>query len=80
MFHYNSFKFPNFASSSFHLSFLNFKFIQLMHLDQLLLILKKIIEFFLRCKCTFSPYIFHFFHFGPYILFLPLLVPKPINA
>ena len=31
-------------------------------------------------KCTFNPYIFHFFHFGPYILFLPLLVPKPINV
>ena len=33
-----------------------------------------------RRKYTFSPYILHFFHFGPYILFLPLLVPKPINA
>ena len=33
-------------------------------------------------KCTFSLYIltFFFFHFGPYILILPLLVPKPINA
>ena len=32
-----------------------------------------------RRKCTFSPYILVFFHFGPYILILPLLVPKPIN-
>ena len=31
-------------------------------------------------KCTFSPYILHFFYFGPYILFLPFLVPKPINT
>ena len=31
-----------------------------------------------RRKCTFSPYILTFFHFSPYILFLPLLVPKPI--
>ena len=31
-------------------------------------------------KCTFSPYILTFFHFGPYIFILPLLVPKPINA
>ena len=31
-------------------------------------------------KCIFSPYILTFFHFGPYILILPLLVPKPINA
>ena len=34
----------------------------------------------LRCKCTFGPYILHNFHFGLYILFLPLLVPKLINA
>ena len=33
-----------------------------------------------RRKCTFSLHILHFFHFGPYILFLPLLVPKPINT
>ena len=33
-----------------------------------------------RRKCTFSPYILHFFHFDPYILFLPLSIPKPINA
>ena len=33
-----------------------------------------------RRKCTFSLYILIFFHFSPYILFLPLLVPKPINA
>ena len=33
-----------------------------------------------RRKCTFSPYILTFFHFSLYILFLPLLVPKPINA
>ena len=33
-----------------------------------------------RCKCTFSPYILTFFHLGPYILILPLLVPKPINV
>ena len=33
-----------------------------------------------RCKCTFSSYILLFFHFGLYILFLPLLVPKLINA
>ena len=31
-------------------------------------------------KCTFSPYILVFFHFGPYIFISPLLVPKPINA
>ena len=31
-------------------------------------------------KCTFSPYILTFFHFGPYILFLLLLAPKPISA
>ena len=31
-------------------------------------------------KCTFSPYILNFFHFSLYILFLPLLVPKPINT
>ena len=31
-------------------------------------------------KCTFSPYILAFFHFSPYILILPLLVPKSINA
>ena len=29
-----------------------------------------------RRKCTFSPYILNFFHFSPYILFFPLLVPK----
>ena len=33
-----------------------------------------------RRKCTFSPYILTFFHFSPYILFFPLLVPKSINA
>ena len=33
-----------------------------------------------RRKYIFSPYILHFFHFSSYILFLPLLVPKPINA
>ena len=33
-----------------------------------------------RHKCTFSSYILTFFHFGPYILILPLLVPKPINT
>ena len=38
-----------------------------------------IIIIFLR-KCTFSPYILTFFHFGPYILILSFLVPKPINA
>ena len=27
-------------------------------------------------NCTFSPYILTFFHFSPYILFFPLLVPK----
>ena len=31
-------------------------------------------------KYTFSSYILHFFYFGLYILFLPLLVPKPINV
>ena len=35
---------------------------------------------FFRRKCIFSPYILHFFHFGFYILFLPLLVSKLINA
>ena len=35
---------------------------------------------FLRCKCTFNSYILSFFHFGPYILILPFLVHKPINA
>ena len=34
----------------------------------------------LRRECTFSLYILHFFYFDPYILFLPLLVLKPINA
>ena len=34
----------------------------------------------IRRKCTFNPYILTFFHFSPYILFLPLLVSKPINA
>ena len=38
------------------------------------------IEIFLRHKCTFSPYILAFFYFGPYILILSLLVPKPINV
>ena len=33
-----------------------------------------------RHKYTFNPYILTFFHFSLYILFLPLLVPKPINA
>ena len=33
-----------------------------------------------RRKYTFSFYILTFFHFGPYILILPLLVPKPINT
>ena len=34
-----------------------------------------------RHKCIFSPYILaFFFHFSPYILILPLLVPKSINA
>ena len=33
-----------------------------------------------RHKYIFSPYILTFFHFSLYILFLPLLVPKPINA
>ena len=37
-------------------------------------------QFYSRRKCTFNPYILTFFHFGPYILILPLLVPKPINA
>ena len=32
-----------------------------------------------RRKCTFSLYILAFFHFGSYILILPLLVPKPIK-
>ena len=36
--------------------------------------------YYFRHKCIFSPYIFTFFHFSPYILFLSLLVPKPINA
>ena len=36
--------------------------------------------FFFWRKCTFSPYILAFFHFSPYILILPLLVSKPINA
>ena len=36
------------------------------------------ILFWLR-KCTFSPYILAFFHFGLYIFISPLLVPKPIN-
>ena len=31
-------------------------------------------------KCTFSPYILIFFHFGPYIFILPLLVSKSINT
>ena len=31
-------------------------------------------------KYTFSSYILTFFHFSPYILFLPLLIPKSINA
>ena len=35
---------------------------------------------FWLCKYTFSPYILAFFHFGPYIFILPLLVPKPINV
>ena len=33
-----------------------------------------------RLKYTFNPYILTFFHFGPYIFILPLLVPKPISA
>ena len=33
-----------------------------------------------RRKCTFNLYILTFFHFSPYILFLPLLVPKSIYA
>ena len=33
-----------------------------------------------RHKCTFSPYILTFFHFSSYILILPFLVPKSINA
>ena len=41
------------------------------------LVKKKITK---RCKCTFSSYILAFFHFGSYILILPLLVPKPINT
>ena len=41
----------------------------------MLILLKKF-----RRKCIFNPYILHFFHFSPYILFLPLLVSKPINA
>ena len=35
---------------------------------------------YIRRKYTFSPYILNFFHFGPYILILLLLVPKSINA
>ena len=31
-------------------------------------------------KCIFSSYILTFFHFSPYILILPFLVPKSINA
>ena len=34
----------------------------------------------IRRKCTFSSYNLTFFHFGPYILILLLLVSKPINA
>ena len=33
-----------------------------------------------RRKCIFSLHILAFFHFSPYILILPLLVPKLINA
>ena len=45
-------------------------------------IVEKILSFssLFWCKYIFSSYILYFFHFGPYILFLPLLVPKPINA
>ena len=39
-----------------------------------------LVTLFFRRKCTFSPYILTFFHFSPYILILPLLVFKPINA
>ena len=42
--------------------------------------LRSIYIFFFWRKCTFSSYILTFFHFGPYILILQLLVLKPINA
>ena len=38
---------------------------------------KRIMDF--KRKYIFSP-ILAFFHFGPYIFILPLLVSKPINA
>ena len=39
-----------------------------------------LVYLFFRRKCTFSPYVMAFFHFSPYILILPLLVYKSINA
>ena len=52
------------------------------HLSQSLLTIQKykIMKITKRRKCTFSPYILTFFHFSPYTLFFPFLVPKPINA
>ena len=35
---------------------------------------------FIRRKCTFSSYVFTFFHFSSHILIFPLLVLKPINT
>ena len=40
---------------------------------------KHILIFIFWRKYTFSPYILTFFHFGPYILILPLLVLKSIK-
>ena len=35
---------------------------------------------FISRKCTFSSYVFTFFHFSSHILIFPLLVFKPINV
>ena len=38
------------------------------------------LSFFFGVNALLFPIFWSFFYFGPYILILPLLVPKPINA
>ena len=59
--------------SCYILIFLKYKPFQCMHC-------KTIVNGKYWRKYTFNFYVLTFFHFGPYIFILPLLIPKPINA
>ena len=64
----------------YHMSFSHVILGYIIHVIHPHAILRQACFFFIGCKCTFSPYILVFFHFSPYILILPLLVPKSTNA